>query len=230
MENAGIVTVNTKEGAKWGWFIQFPGEAPLFFTQSIGLSAGLWPSKEFELAEGYEVEARLYYLLIRDYALARLAGSALSRRDLVQKIRLSAMCRRLLARERQYLSDGVRPEGHPRIGAIIEEVVAALEARGYVDDAAYAEEWIAAQERRRPKGKLMLRSQLRQKAIDREIVDRLLEDYDEEGACRAAAEAFLRKGKRGQALIRSLASRGFSAAVVYRIAPRLECEYESEGE
>jgi len=54
-----------------------------------------------------------------------------------------------------------------------------LEKYGYVDDLEFAKAWIQSRNRLRPRGISLLRAELFQKGIDKEIVDQVLEENKE---------------------------------------------------
>ena len=57
------------------------------------------------------------------------------------------------------------------------------EETGYINDATFAKDWIASRMRNQPKGRYMLRQELKQKGIDEAIIEALLmEEIDEVGA------------------------------------------------
>lgn len=116
------------------------------------------------------------------------------------------------------------------------ELGAKLERRGYersevevtldrladedlLDDARQARVFVAERLRRGPRGRMKLLAELRQRGVDGSVaqaaVDAELEGDVEEEAVRAAAERWLRRGKRDpQALARHLAGRGFGRGLV----------------
>ena len=61
---------------------------------------------------------------------------------------------------------------------VIEQVVAALEARGYLNDAAFAREWRSSRERLRPRGEALIRQELLGFGIAPDTVGAALEDFD----------------------------------------------------
>ncbi len=73
----------------------------------------------------------------------------------------------------------------------VDRVIAFLEKYGYIDDEAYCRKYIKETLRLRPKGKFLIKQELRAKGLDEETVDEALEaaDIDEQ----AAAEELLMK-------------------------------------
>ncbi len=71
---------------------------------------------------------------------------------------------------------------------VIEDVINRLTQQKYLDDEAFARFWLEDRDRFRPKGARALRYELGQKGIDREIIEMVLADVDEEEAAWAAIE------------------------------------------
>ncbi|MDX1663213.1 MAG: RecX family transcriptional regulator [Candidatus Promineifilaceae bacterium] len=76
---------------------------------------------------------------------------------------------------------------------VIERVLAYLEHYDYVDDLAFAEYWIEQRETFKPRGRLALQQELRQKGVARRTIDEALADLDETQAARRAA---MKRGRR----------------------------------
>lgn len=83
--------------------------------------------------------------------------------------------------------------------AVIEETVAWLDERGYLDDAAFAESFVRDRLRLRPRGRLGLIRELRRKGVDESTaeaaIQRVMADeaVDEHGLAAGAAEAWARR-------------------------------------
>lgn len=111
---------------------------------------------------------------------------------------------------RHYLTGKDYPE------TVADEVIARLERVGLVDDVEFARYWLDNRSRFRPRGKRMLRYELRQKGIPSRIIEEALETYDEAAAVEKAAQGQARRLKRlppdkfRQRLFERLARRGFS--------------------
>ena len=54
-----------------------------------------------------------------------------------------------------------------------------LEERGYLDDKKFAKWWVKERIRSRPRGKLLLRSELFKKGIERKVIDEVLREYSQ---------------------------------------------------
>jgi regulatory protein len=72
--------------------------------------------------------------------------------------------------------------------ALIEEVIARLRRYNYLNDDEFAAYWVEQRETFKPRSPMALRQELRQKGVDREIVDRAVDEIDELDAARRAAE------------------------------------------
>ena len=109
---------------------------------------------------------------------------------------------------------------------IIERVLLQLKAKQMVDDAAFAQFWRENRESFSPRSKRLLKLELRQKGIDPEVVDEVVEGIDDEDSAYRAAQ------RRGRTLERDyenfrrklgafLGRRGFSYGVINRTIERL---------
>ena len=119
----------------------------------------------------------------------------------------------------------------------IEETLARLGDQGYLDDAAFAAYWVENRQRFRPKGEQVLRQELRQAGVEKEIIDESLSGLDSNEAAYAAAQsrasrlavlaaedpaAFKRK------LSEFLLRRGFTYDVVRDVVARLLREMKED--
>lgn len=75
--------------------------------------------------------------------------------------------------------------------ATIEAALEQLSAQGLADDVAFAQFWQDNRQRFRPRGKGLLRAELRQKGIADQTIAQVLEMVDEVEAARAAAQRLL---------------------------------------
>lgn len=138
------------------------------------------------LAPGDELDDDTLAPLLREDAAFRARDAALNL--LSHRARSRAEIRRRLGR-REYPT------------AVIEETVAWLEGRGYLDDAAFAGSFVRDRLRLRPRGRLGLLSELRRKGVDEATaaaaVDRVLEEegLDEATLALDAADAWARKNR-----------------------------------
>lgn len=103
---------------------------------------------------------------------------------------------------------------------VVDRVIATLTQQGYLDDAAFAQQWRSSRERRRPRGKSLLRQELLGMGVSEETVRDALEDFDGPGnAYRAGHSLALRLAGAGftqfrQRLWSHLQRRGFDGAVI----------------
>ncbi len=117
---------------------------------------------------------------------------------------------------------------------IILQVLERLEAVKLLDDAAFARYWVEQRETFKPRSKFALQQELRQKGVDRNLIDEAVAEVDEFAAAKKAAEPKARnwhtmpepqfRKKLGGFLQR----RGFSYAIVREITDALWDEFHSE--
>ena len=89
---------------------------------------------------------------------------------------LEAAARFLEARSRSETEVRRRLTGAGYQPALVEGAIERLLELGMLDDEAFTRAWVASRDRARPRGERALRDELRRKGIDREIVDRVLEE------------------------------------------------------
>lgn len=154
----------------------------LFLDGRFAISLSPDVTREAGLRVGDEVdEGRLSAL--RE-AEARSHAMAASLRLLSYRPRSEAELRQRLSRR------GAPP-------ALVEMTLARLRELGLVDDAAFARAWVEGRERASPRGRSLLRHELRAKGVADEALAAPLEDVDEE-------DAALRAGERRAAALRDL--------------------------
>jgi len=108
-----------------------------------------------------------------------------------------------------------------------EEVLQRLSAAGLLDDLAFARYWVENRETFRPRGRRLLRQELRQKGVDDELIAEALGEVDEEESAYQAALRQARKyaglddGLFRQRMHNFLRRRGFSYEVVRETISRL---------
>ncbi len=87
----------------------------------------------------------------------------------------------------QYLQEkGIAPEE-------VTATLAQLKQDNYLDDEAFARDWVENRNRFRPRSSSVLRQELRQKGIEAEIIDLVLADLDEQFGAWSALEPKLRQ-------------------------------------
>ena len=137
-------------------------------------------------------------------------------------------------RTRRELAVKLKARGRP--DEVIDQVLDRLEHAGLIDDGRFARLWIDERLRRRPAGLSLLRRELRQKGIDAEVVETVLEESaSREGETERAYEALRRQSYRYARLDRDaahrrmiafLGRRGFGQAVIYQVVHRVLDEIE----
>lgn len=111
--------------------------------------------------------------------------------------------------------------------AAMGEAMERLRRSGLLDDGEFARYWVENRFQHNPRGKSVLRQELRQKGLEDEVIEEALADYDEEQAAQAAAQKLLRrwKGAAPQLLRRRLTDallrRGFPYSVVGPIVTQI---------
>jgi regulatory protein len=114
--------------------------------------------------------------------------------------------------------------------AAVDDAIARLLRAGLIDDEAFARYWIENREQHRPRGAYALRHELGQKGIESRIVDKLVEQVDEDANAYLAATKRLSRWQRLDPSVRRrrmsdyLRRRGFSYDVVQRVWERLIAE------
>jgi regulatory protein len=97
-----------------------------------------------------------------------------------------------------------------------------LADKRYIDDDAFARYWLQRRERSRPRGARAINYELRQKGVDRDIINQVLQELDEEASAWAAIEgklarwSTLHQDEFRKKSMGFLTRRGFSYDVVRR--------------
>jgi regulatory protein len=118
------------------------------------------------------------------------------------------------AEMRDYLTDKDFPD------TVVEETIARLGRAGLVDDREFARYWCDNRARFRPRGKRMLRYELRQKGVPSSAIVEALESYDESAAMEKVAAEQARRLQHlppdlaRRRLSERLARRGFSYELI----------------
>lgn len=107
---------------------------------------------------------------------------------------------------------------------LVEKIFRKLEKLGYLDDKAFAEWWIEQRSTFRPKGKIALKAELRQKGVDKKLVDELIDgEVDELNMAQKALAKRLKNFKKlpqlefRQKITTFLSYRGFSYSTIKKI-------------
>lgn len=77
--------------------------------------------------------------------------------------------------------------------ALIERVIAYLLEAKLLDDVAFATYWVEQRETFKPRGRRALQQELMQKGVSRPVIEEVLDDLDETGSARRAAETRIRR-------------------------------------
>jgi regulatory protein len=110
---------------------------------------------------------------------------------------------------------------------IIDLIIERLKSGGLVDDSNFAELWVENRNEFRPRGSRALRTELRQKGSDEEIIALSLKDLDEDKLALKAARKQSRKYKQlewdqfRKKLTGFLARRGFPYGVISEVTPKV---------
>lgn len=116
----------------------------------------------------------------------------------------------------------------------IETVIARLEDVGLLNDEEFCRLWVNSRDQSKPRGKIALRYELRQKGVDDSLIDAILDDYDEEDAAyRAALPRLQRYERADQATFTKqlgafLQRQGFPYSIVREILEKVWTETLSD--
>lgn len=128
------------------------------------------------------------------------------------------------ARTRHELAVALRARNVPEDTA--SEVLDRLGEVGLIDDAAYAEDWVASRQQRRHLSRSTLRQELQRKGVPRDKIDHALEQVTSDAEYQAALDLARRKHA-GMSTLEpavcyrrlagALARRGFAPAIISRV-------------
>lgn len=116
-----------------------------------------------------------------------------------------------------------------------EHILERLSSAGLLDDLAFVQYWVENRETFRPRGRRLLRQELRQKGIGNELIAETLREVDEE---KSAGRAALKQGRRyahlddeffRQKMYSFLRRRGFAYEVIRETISRLLHQRRDEG-
>ena len=131
-------------------------------------------------------------------------------------------------RTRRQLKTYLRAKGYSE--QVGEEVCAQLAEQRYIDDRAFARQWVEERLRLKPRSSCMLRMELAQKGLEKEIVEealRAITPEDELEAARALVEKKLRRTmgrpspEEERKLLGLLGRKGFSHSILQQIRSEL---------
>ena len=117
---------------------------------------------------------------------------------------------------------------------IITEVIARLHRGGLLDDQRFAKTWVENRTEFRPRSSRALAYELREKGIEQEAIQQVLESFDEDEAAYLAAKKYVNRIKNlewpefRQKLLGYLARRGFHYETIRTAIARLQAELNDE--
>jgi regulatory protein len=118
--------------------------------------------------------------------------------------------------------------------AVIAAVVARLSEQRYVDDEAFAQYWTENRNQFRPRSSSALRYELRQKGLDKDVIDESLAGADDEAAAWAALQPKLARWRTldprdfTAKATGFLGRRGFSYGIIRQVLKRAGSDAEAE--
>ena len=133
------------------------------------------------LKVGQEVSSRYTHKLVYGATVEKLVDKAL--RFLSFRPRSEKEVRDYLWKKARRKKVGLLSFQSPTLGnsgSLIDEVIVRLKDLGYVDDKAFVSWWLEQRIRFRPRGKMLLRSELFAKGIDRDLIEEELSKYSTE--------------------------------------------------
>lgn len=157
--------------------------ANIFIDNRFATSLDLVTIKKLHLKEGMDISKRDLRKLITESAFEKLFSYAyrfLSYRPRSEK------------EVTNYLKTKVKLKKVSASSTTIERIIEKLKGQGMIDDRKFAKWWIEQRLRFRQKGARFIRSELRFKGIDSEIIQEFLSDIDE----KKAAKKLLKKKKK----------------------------------
>lgn len=131
------------------------------------------------------------------------------------------------SRSRKEIEDYLQRKGF--CAEVVEEVTEKLKRYGYVDDMAFAREWVSSRMRNNPKGKRAMVQELRQKGVHRNVIDNIMSaitDEEEEALALVLVEKYYKryKGLEEREMVykigQALARRGFQWELIQRVIRR----------
>jgi regulatory protein len=117
--------------------------------------------------------------------------------------------------------------------AVIDEVVTRLQDKAWLDDDAFAAAWVENRNIFRPRGRFALQAELRQKGLADAVIERALQEQDEEGLAHKAAQKKARQlggldeEEFRKKLYAFLGRRGFDYAIISEICSEAWAEIQN---
>ena len=173
-------------------------------------------------------------LRLGDFLSADQVGALLQREESQQALQQSLNYLSYRPRSEHELRRYLGQKGHAP--ETIDSALQKLRDYHYLDDEAFALTWVENRQRFRPRGPRLLRAELLQKGIEREVADQAVEDgvQDERGVARDAAEKKAAGLKAADYLEFSrklggfLSRRGFGPEVVWGVVRELWAEQHGD--
>jgi regulatory protein len=133
------------------------GEFALGMHAEVAAAAGLKVGDRISVPELQALARSEELRRVRESALHLLGYRARSRAEL----------------RRRLLRKGYDPE-------VTDEALAALDRSGLINDAEFSQSWVRARTGSRPMGRTRIAAELRQKGVERELIEQALEPLDQE--------------------------------------------------
>lgn len=144
----------------------------VFVDEKFSFALDIRVIEKFRLAKGSAIDADLLTELLREDGDSKAYAKAMF--FLGYRVRSEAEVRQRLKRDEW--SDEV-----------IDRVLLRLREQGFLNDENFSNQWVENRSHSRPRGGRMLQQELRQKGVDREIIEAALPDADEESENALAA-------------------------------------------
>ncbi len=131
-------------------------------------------------------------------------------------------------RTQKEVEEYLRRKGFER--EAIEKAIEKLKGYGFVDDRAFALSWVSSRLRNSPKGRAAMAWELRQRGVDAEIIDEVVESIpgeQEEAVANRLAQKYYEKYRgvdereRAHKIAQALARRGFDWELINRVIRKL---------
>lgn len=162
---------------------------------AFGVSENLLVKENLKV--GKSIDLQYYHKLVYGNAVDKLLDKA--KRFLSYRPRSEKEIRDYLWRKVKSQKLKVKTEAND-LGALVDHVVGKLRKRGHVDDPAFASWWVEERIRSRPRGKLLLRSELYKKGVEQEIIAAVLNNYSREDEISWAERLVEKKASRYEGL------------------------------
>lgn len=136
------------------------------------------------------------------------------------------------ARSEQEVRKNLTKHGHDEL--VIDEIIERLNRGGLLNDANFAEMWVENRSEFRPRGRQVLRLELRQKGITDEVISSTLESLDENELAYRAAQKKARRYREleypdfRKKMSGFLARRGFHYGIISEVLPKIWEEISSQ--